>query len=518
MKHSMMIAVLAGAIQVAIPAHAQDNDKVKALTDEKALLDAQAARDTAEMNRIKAASDLAKAQAAATDADTNALAAKAARDKAETDAVTAAKALADAKALANRQDSADQKSLLDADAALTASRIKAQVAEFSALKDTFGNAPSIGTDGNVAITDSTTGMLLESKSGSLKATATLASQFCTVLKEHDIKDAFIAPADLDRRIVASSLVLRDFKELSRFANNLANKGKVGLGAEEHIAVSGLLSAVSMLQYGAGAIQTIAKMFRSDYAISLADGRRETWLEYFMAASCHEQVPRADVETAVRAQGIDEEMKQLNEIAKFVDAHTTQKALQTAKLEKATSDAKAAKEKDSKADTSIFDADAKSAKAALDSLATLDGPVGRMKTLLEGVTSKPDAFVDAVSWSHFAEKYKDKLRITVAFTTQDGQVTRTHWLTGKHVYGRSSGELVYRVVDKDGAVKVAGYLVATNSDGELDFEASAVPMAKGEAYPRITEKRSGDANAPAAGQASTSVREADIRAIRRTNDR
>lgn len=480
MKNSLMIAAVVGAIQIAAPALAQD-DKVKALTDEKALLDAQTERDNAEVNRIKAASDLAKAKAADADADRNALAAKAARDQAETVALAAAKALADAKALANSQDLANQKSQLDADVALTVSKIKAQAAEFSAIKDIFGTAPSIGTDGNVAITDSTTGMLLESKSGSLKVTARLAGKFCAILAERQIKGAFIAPVDLDRRIVASSLVLRDFKELSRFANDAANKGTVGLGTQQQIAVAGLLSAVSMLQYGAGAIQTIAKMFRSDYAVSLADGRRETWLEYFMAASCAEQVPRADVETAVRAKGIDDEMTQLNQIAKFVDAHTAQKALQTAKLEKATSDTKTAKEKDSKADTSIFDGDAKKAKSSLDLLATLDGPVGRMKTLLEGVTSKPDAFVDAVSWSHFAEDYSSKPRITVAFTTQDGQVTRTHWLTGKHVYGRSSGELVYRVVDAGGVVIIAGYMVATNSDGEVDFNANALPEVKGEAY-------------------------------------
>lgn len=495
MKNSVAIAAMIGVTLIGSAARAQNDDKVKALTDEKALLEAQAARDNAEANRIKAASDLAKAKAAAADADTNTLAAKAARDQAETAALSAAKALADAKALASGQDSASQKSQFDADAALTASKVKAQAAEFSTIKEIFGVVPSIGTDGNVAITDSTTGMLLESKSGSLKATAQLASQFCAVLTERQVKDAFIAPTDLDRRIVASSLVLRDFKELSRFANDASNKGKVGLGAQEHIAAAGFLSAVSMLQYGAGAIQTIAKMFRSDYSVSLADGRRETWLEYFLAANCPAQVPHADVETAVRAKGIEAEMTQLNEIAKFVDAHTTQKLLQAAKQEKAIADAKAAKDKNPKANTSIFDTDAKTAKAALDSLVALDGPVGRMKTLLEGVSSKPDVFVDAVSWSHFADEYKSKSRITVAFTTQDGQVTRTHWLTGKHVYGRSSGELVYRVVEGDGSVRVAGYLVATNSDGELDFKASAAPKAKGDAYPILPDpttasKRSG----------------------------
>ncbi|QVX40684.1 hypothetical protein J4H89_23100 (plasmid) [Ralstonia solanacearum] len=482
LKRLIIILVAAGTLQTAGPASAQNDGQVKVLNDEKALLDAQTARDTAETNRIKAAADLATAKASASDADTSALNAKAARDQAETAALTAAKALADAKATANNQDAANQKAQADAEAALTASKVKAQAAEFSALKDVFGSAPTIGSDGNVSITDSTTGMLLESKSGSLKATARLADRFCDELTARGVTDAFIAPADLDRRIVASSLVLRDFKELSKFANDPTNKGAVGLGTTQHIAAAAVLSAVSLLQYGAGAIQTIAKMFRSDYTISLADGRRETWLEYFMAARCPKQVPRADVETAVRAKGIDAEMAQLNDIAKFVDAYTVQKALQTAKLDKATSDAKTAKEKNAQASTAIFDNDAAAAKASLDSLAKLDGPVGRMKILLDGVSSKPDAFIDAVSWSHFNDEYKDKPRITVAFTTQDGQVTRTHWLTGKHVYGRSSGELVYRVVDSQGKVMVVGYFVATNSDGEVDFGAKSIPGPTGDAFP------------------------------------
>jgi hypothetical protein len=105
----------------------------------------------------------------------------------------------------------------------------------------------------------------------------------------------------------------------------------------------------------------------------------------------------------------------------------------------------------------------------------------MKTLLASVAATPDAFIDAVAWDHFAVEYKNKPRITVAFTTQDGQVTRTHWLTGKHIYGRSSGELVYRVVS-DKNVLLAGYLLATNSDGELNFKDSSVPVSTGEEYP------------------------------------
>lgn len=481
MRKVNAIAAAIGMLLTAAGVWAQDDAKLKALAAEKAAFEAQTARDTAEAAAITAAAVLAKAKASTTDADTNALAAKAARDQAETAALTAAKALADAKTAAANQDAQSQKSQLDADAALTTSKVTAQTAELAALKSALGAVPSIGSDGNVAITESTTGMLLESKSGSLKATGALAARFCEILKARGIKGAFIAPADLDRKIVASALVLRDFKELSRIATTKDNLDLVGGAATQQVVgAAAILSAVSMLQYGAGAVQSIAKLFRSDYAISLADGRRETWLEYFMAASCPEQLPRADVETAVRAKGIESQMKQLNDIARFMDAYSAQKAAQTAKLDKATADIKAATE--AKKPAGPLEEDAKAARDVLNALAKLDGAVARMKTLLDGVTSKPDAFIDAVAWDRFASEYQDPPRISMAFTTQDGQVTRTHWLTGKHVYGRSSGELVYRVVKKDGTVVAAGYLLATNSDGELDFKANATPQAAGLDYP------------------------------------
>lgn len=227
MQKAIVKLVVLSVIHLPFIALAQDDDKLKALAMEKTILEAQTARDTAETAAIKAAADLAKAKANASDSDTTILQTKAARDQAETAALNAAKALADAKATASSQDSQSQKMQFDAEAALTSSKVTAQTAELAAIKNVFGAAPNVGSDGNVVITDSTTAMLLESKSGSLKATGVLAGKLCEALKQRNVSGAFIAPPDLEKKMLASSFMLREFNELSRTANNDTNKGLVG---------------------------------------------------------------------------------------------------------------------------------------------------------------------------------------------------------------------------------------------------------------------------------------------------
>jgi hypothetical protein len=39
-----------------------------------------------------------------------------------------------------------------------------------------------------------------------------------------------------------------------------------------------------------------------------------------------------------------------------------------------------------------------------------------------------------------------------------------------MYGRSAGELLYRVVEPEGKVVAVGYLTALSSTGKVDFEA------------------------------------------------
>ena len=456
--------------------------KALAANTEKATLDAKAARDAAEAAAVKAAADLAVAKALAANTEKPALDAKAARDAAEAAATKAAADLLKAKAAAGNVEADISKSRLEAEAALATAKVAAQAAEIVALKAVFGAAPSIGTDGNVSISDSTAGMLLESKSGSLKATGALALKLCEVLAEAGIKGAFIAPVDLERKALASKFVLREYRNLLEVtkdgsAASILLKGDV----TSQISAAGVLSAVSLLQYGAGALQTIAKMFKSDYAVAVTDGKREVWLEYFMAAHCSEQLPFTNVEGAVRARGFDSDMEALNKLADFGERAAAHRTFLKQRLDDA-AQAVAKKVAAGQSPTTGESGVLTNAKENYGSTSALDRLAVRIKALVDVVTTKTDVFIDALVWDAFATaEYKGKPRLSIVFTTQDGQVTKSNWLFGKSVYGRSSGEVIYRVSGVDGKIKLAGYLVATNADGKIDFSANMTPIATGRTY-------------------------------------
>ncbi len=425
---------------IACVAAADDTDPVQALNDAKALLDAQAARDTSEAAAIRAASDLAKAKAAA------------------------ANVSSDIKAAQNASD-----------AALATSAVTAQTATFAALKTTFGAPPTIGTDGSITITDATSGVLLQTKAGSLEATWLMAEKLCTILAAAGVRDAYIAPPDLDTKIQSARMVLREFSALSAKVKDPKNRKLVGLegGVRAQVAPAAVLGAVSLLEYGAGALQSIAKLFRSDYAVALSsDATRAAWLEYFIGARCPAQIPRTQLEAVARGQSLDEITAKLNEMQEFYTAATSLKTATQRQIDLRT--ARIASLKAEKKDTSIDQQDLDKQNQVLTELGTLDAWLPRIQALMTSVSTSPAPFLDALTWNAFGDeqsplKVSNRPRITIVLTTQDGQVTRSFWLTGKTMYGRSSAELIYRVTMTDGTVRAAGFLTAQSSGGKVDLE-------------------------------------------------
>lgn len=412
---------------------------IQALKDAKALLDAQAAKDTAEATAIKAAGDLAKAKATAANVATEV-----------------------------------QKNQLDAAAALTKSQVGAETAQIDSLKSTFGPPPTIGGDGNITISDAGSGMLLQIKAGSLKATCLLAENFCTALQKAEIKDAFFAPSDLDTKIQSARMVLREFNALSKKVSEPKNKALVGLdGAQAQFGPAAALGAISLLQYGAGAMQTIAKLFKSDYTVGLtSDAARAAWLEYFMAAKCPNIVPYVQLEAAVRNQSIDTVLVQLNEMLDFYNAATITKSTTQKRIELLT--AKITSLKAEKKDTKIFQEQLDEQLKKMELLVTLDVWLPRIQALITSVSTNPGPFLDALTWNAFGDdtnqlKISARPRLTVILTTQDGQIIKSFWLTGKDVYGHSAGELIYRVLNPDGKVLATGYLTTTISTGNVLFK-------------------------------------------------
>lgn len=412
--------------------------EIQNLKDEKTLFDAQAARDAAAALAIKAANDLAKAKAEASD-------------------------------LAG----VIQKSQYDNAAALIKSQVGAQNAQIDALKTTFGAPPTIGTDGNVSISDTSTGNLLEVKAGSLQVTWLLAQQLCISLANKTIKNAIFVPSELDVKIQNSRMVLREFYALVEKVEAQENRKLVGLGGDRaEVSSAAILGAVSLLQYGAGALQNIAKLFKSDYTVGLStDTTRGTWLEYFTAARCPEQIYKAGLEALVRGQSIDGMLDKLNGLLEFYNAATNKKSAIQKQIE--ILNARITELKAEKKDASAFQAQLEAQRSLIAEIVPFDVWLPRIQTLISTVSSAPTAFLDALTWYAFGDeknplKISSKPRLTAVLTTQDGQVTKSFWLTGKTVYGRSAGELVYRVQDTAGSVVTAGYLTATSSMGEVNF--------------------------------------------------
>jgi FtsZ-binding cell division protein ZapB len=396
------------------------------------------------------------------------------------DSATDIQALKDAKAVLDAKsakDTAEATALNQADTAtaLTKSKVAAQAAQADALKASFGAPPIVGGDGNITISDVSSGMLLEVKAGSLKATLVLAENLCTVLKAAQVSNAFIAPNDLDTKIQSARMVLREFNALYEKVSSQQNRILVGLeGAEAHVGPATVLGAVSLVQYGAGALQTIAKLFKSDYTIGLAsDSTRAAWLEYFMGTKCPDVIPIVQLESVVRNQSIEASLAKLDTMLEFYNAATSIKSATQKKIdllkEKITS------LKAEKKDTKLLEDQLNKTIGQMTSLGALDVWLPRIQALITSVSSAPGPFLDALTWNTFGDeenslKINTKPRLSVVLTTQDAQVTKSFWLTGKDVYGRSAGELMYRVVKSDGSVVAAGYLTTTSGTGKVDLTA------------------------------------------------
>lgn len=116
------------------------------------------------------------------------------------------------------------------------------------------------------------------------------------------------------------------------------------------------------------------------------------------------------------------------------------------------------------------------KVTLARIVTFDAWLPRVQSLLSTVSSSPNVFLDTVTWYAFGDQkntlqIQSRPRVIVVLTTQDGQVTKSFWLTGKTVYGQSAGELIYRIQNAGGTVAAAGYMTSTASTGKIKFGGS-----------------------------------------------
>jgi len=341
-----------------------------------------------------------------------------------------------------------------------------EAARYTALKDVFGQVPTVGVEGTISITDATTGQLLRNKAGSLLVAKSIAIQLCAELKEAKVDDVFIAPTDLDVKMQGSQLVVSELD----FLHGEVSKSPALAGA------TSALAGLSVAKYGIDGVVSILKLFRSNYEVGLSTTDRSAWLAYFVSATCPKILPVVNTDFVTRTKSVSDAIDKLNTIVKYADDYDRLSTAATEKIaleEKvlATERAKEKKEQDARK-IKVSEDEVESQRKSLKDQSANKGLVTRIKALNQFVSSKPAEFLDAVMWNQYRlAPYDKKPRLILSLATQDSQLVKSNYFLGKRIFGQSAGEVMYRVMDVDGKTKAAGFITASETLGKVNFDAS-----------------------------------------------
>lgn len=457
------------------------NDDLKKLQEEKAIVEARtelakaqilekSSLAVAELAALKAADELAKAKAAALDLQKIEMDKATAADVARTAAIKAANDLAAMKTANDNAENTAAKAKLESQTSLDAAKSAADYSQLTALKAALGAVPSAGNEGAIVVADGAATTLQQIKFESLNIAWLLAGKLCTKLTQ----PVFFAPEDLDNKIQTSQLFLREFDTLVKNVEDPKNTELVQGGAEASSATAAVMTAAAIVQYGAAAMQGIAKLFRSDYAVGISETRRDMWLEYFTAQQCPDKITHVRPDLTIRRTGQDEVLKKMEKIANFLDDAAATKTAVNQKI--ITINARIAEIKKNNGSHTSADVELAAQQALLADLAKMDVWLPRAQALLTTIATKPELYQEAFVWRQFdTAPYNAMHRMVVSVRTQDAQIVKTNWLLGKRVYGKSAGELIYRVTAPNGKLVDVSYFSAEASTGKMDFDLHAAKV-------------------------------------------
>lgn len=434
MRFSNRFFVLSYLTFRAINASADDNaDKIKSLHDQTALITAQQQLDKANLDAISTQNDLKKAKAEAEKLDA----------QIATDNISA-------------QNDLDK------------AKLASQTATLAAAKTAFGDAPTIGKDGNIQISDSTSGQLLVVKAGSLNVTASLAKEVCRRLQDAGITSAAIVPADLNTKLQAGALEVDEFHDVVK---NISDAS--GAGVHAQVAPLAILSALSLARYGADSVAQLARLMRSDLNVGLSQTSREGSLAALVSAQCPSVVPRVNIEDAARSLALTVMRKGIQSMATFAANYEPTKKALTDQLAATKVQMARQTKRNANADVSRLQQNLTDQQKKLDEWLGYQPLVARIDALTKSIAAKPQEYLDALTWSQFSPpgELSTWTRLTLVLTTQDAQIIKDNFFLGKRLYGVSSGELIYSAVDRDGRVLATGFVTASDAIGKINIETS-----------------------------------------------
>lgn len=415
-----------------ISALADHTEEIKKLKDEEELLKAREARDTAEANAINASTALSTAKA-------NAI---------------------------NNSDTIETATITSETAKIKA-KVEKDYAKVSGMKAALGDVPDIGNSGTVAFVDGKNiPVFMPVQQGSLKLTWDYANKICEDVNAKN-SPAYIINSDLETKFFVAKDKLNRQKHAIQDAKAIEEATGLKNQVEAHIAPA-IVGAALSAQYIAGAIQAIANLIKVDTSVKLGDNKdRSQTLKYFISGICPGKISNVEIGDIARyKEDTDVFLGEISYLDRLLASVGDLKlnlnvAIPSDEKKLAALGENNPKRKDLK--SSI-----ESSKKLLKYITDREPTVARIKTLLDEIRATPGDWIAAIALDKLSEKVSNGSRISLEYSTQDAQVSKTNWLLGTRVYGTSYGELTYRITNKDGNVVYVGYLIGDNSTGKLDL--------------------------------------------------
>ena len=367
---------------------------------------------------------------------------------------------------------ADAEKLLDLQSAnaVSASEIGKDFQFAAKLKEAFGDAPKIGKEGAVTITDGGTTQLLATRSGSALAAMQIARQVCSDLKAAGVVGAYIAPAAFDEKVMRTKLFLSEVESIKKYADDVRSQ----LDGVQLASAAAVIAGLNVARYLIGGAQELSKALRPDFGYALAaNTSRASLIEKSIAAGCPAQLANIELETSLRLSiGTSALSDSLNTLISFVDQYDGKAAALTAQL----ADAKEklagekAKPKEDRSATAVeqSEGNVKGLQAMARQLQGVEPTAKRVKVFLESLKTRDAQVLEALTWANFESKWKDSPRLQLTVSAQDVQITKTSAWTGQKILASAHVETLFHVVDKDGRVLVSGARMQSASAPEMEL--------------------------------------------------
>lgn len=384
---------------------------------------------------------------------------------------------------------AAQTAALTAATALESAQYTNDLALATALKGS-GLTAATGKDGSIAIASADKSMLALQRD-SLVIMESLTKDVCDQLRTklpaaNEVTPmAFIAPPNYEQ-LVAKSVV--DITQLVQL-HSVAVEGSDEFDkANMEVAATAVAGALVSAQYIAGGIQTLTKLFRTDYNLTYTATNRQGLFEQSLGVACKDRVV-GNLEARLRLNAAKLLRAWLPDMAKFsqryemVAERTTQRKAALTAQKTAVAALKAETDKDKAGQKgTLADIDSQ-----LDALASKEDKLAKYKTVAAAIKTYLGAMgtgsiYESLVWGqHMLHKSGgipadipnlnvEKLhRISYTLNVQDTSVKATSTFSADKVRYFATAEIYYSLFNADGAPVTTGVMSMSTTPTELEIK-------------------------------------------------